>query len=409
MFYKSAAAFLGGVILTSCGQAMSPVASSPQVAGAVAPAAGYKLVYSFPGYPSGQTPTGITYFRGALYGTTINGGAHTFGTVFVRTATGVKTLYSFKGGSDGSGPTGTLVPFDGKLYGTTEYGGPAGDGTVFSIDTQGHEQVVYSFKGGTDGATPTMDSLVAANGALYGTTSAGGDSSCDVGQAVGCGVVFSVKPPRAEHVLHRFGSKAGDGAAPMGRLVESGGNFYGTTEFGGSYRNGTVYEMTSSGSEHRLYNFKGYPDGANPFAGVTLYQGTFYGTTAFGGAFDYSGTVYSLDSGGTERVLYSFRGIPDGAAPIDSLSVIGGVLYGTTQYGGDDGQECLGHGVEGCGVVFSITTSGNEKTLYRFKGEPDGANPWTGLILGGKRLYGTTVSGGSLGEGSIFALPAPAQ
>ncbi|HEY2474255.1 MAG TPA: choice-of-anchor tandem repeat GloVer-containing protein [Candidatus Cybelea sp.] len=407
MSHKNVTAFLCGVVLASCGQVTNPVPSSPHIAGAAASAAGYKLVYSFRGYPSGETPTGITSFRGALYGTTIDGGTHTFGTVFVRTATGVKTLYSFKGGSDGSGPTGALVPFGGKLYGTTEYGGPAGDGTVFNISATGHEQVVYSFNGGTDGAVPIMDALVAVNGALYGTTSAGGDSSCHVGQAVGCGVVFSVTPQRAEHVLHRFGSKAGDGAVPIGGLVESGGNFFGTTEFGGSYGNGTVYALTSSGSEHRLYNFKGYPDGANPFAGVTLYQGTFYGTTAFGGAFDYSGTVYSLDSSGTERVLHSFRGFPDGATPIASLSVFGGVLYGTTQYGGDDGHQCLGHGVEGCGVVFTITTSGNEKTLYRFKGVPDGANPWMSPILSGKRLYGTTVSAGRLRHGSIFALPAP--
>lgn len=371
--------------------------------GVVTGQTGYKVIYSFNGYPSGATPTGLTTFHGAQYGTTINGGAHTFGSVYVRNAAGVKMLYSFKGGADGASPTGTLASFGGKLYGTTEYGGSAGDGTVFSVDAKGNEHVVYTFKGGSDGAAPAMGALLNYKGALYGTTSAGGKPSCRVGSAVGCGIIFYVTPAGDEHVLHRFAGKP-DGAAPMGSLIESDGKFYGTTEFGGDDDNGSVFRLSGT-SEHRLYSFKGYPDGANPYAGLVLSDSTFYGTTAFGGAFDYSGTVYAVSSSGVEHVLHSFRGGSDGAVPVGGVNAVNGVLYGTTEYGGNNGRGCTGHGISGCGVIFSITTSGDEKTLYRFKGSPDGARPWVSPIPQGGLLYGTTTSGGRGGEGSLFSIP----
>ncbi|HEX3368055.1 MAG TPA: choice-of-anchor tandem repeat GloVer-containing protein [Candidatus Cybelea sp.] len=406
---RRAALFVFSAVLAGCGQAYAPARSAAQTVagtGAVSAETGYKVDYSFRGHPSGATPTGLTSFDGAQYGTTIAGGTHTFGGVFVRNATGVKMLYSFQGGTDGASPTGALVAFGGKLYGTTEYGGAAGDGTVFSIDTQGNEHVVYAFKGGSDGAAPAMGALLGHNGALYGTASAGGEPSCRVGKGVGCGIIFSVTAAGSERVLHRFRGKP-DGAAPMGSLIESGGKIYGTTEFGGLHDNGSIFAFSGT-SVHLLYSFKGYPDGANPYAGLVLSHGTFYGTTAFGGAFDYSGTVYSL-SRGVEHVLHSFRGTPDGAVPVGSLTLIDGTFYGTTEYGGSNERGCTGRGIGGCGIIFRITASGNQKTLHVFRGFPDGSNPWGSPILRGDRLYGTTTSGGRGGEGTIFSMPRPAK
>jgi uncharacterized repeat protein (TIGR03803 family) len=399
---------LCSVVLASCAHAPSSAPLPPQSdVSTVSPQTGYSSLYGFTGYPSGATPTGLTAFQGALYGTASEGGAHTFGGVFVRNSSGVRMLYSFKGGKDGSEPEGALVALNGNLYGTTGYGGSGGDGTVFQISTAGAERVIYSFKGGTDGATPILGTLIVVGGALDGTTSAGGDAKCHVQSSTGCGVVFSVTTSGAEHVLHRFAGEP-DGASPIGSLLDVSGALYGTTAFGGAYGNGSVFKF-SSGASHTLYSFKGYPDGAVPYAGIIDHGGTFYGTTATGGAYDDSGTVYSLTGNGTERVLHSFKGYPDGAIPYDALTDVDGVLYGTTEFGGDSGQKCIGRGIVGCGIIFSLTTAGKEDVLYEFEGEPDGANPWSSLILESGVLYGTTVFGGAHSYGSIFSfeLPAP--
>jgi uncharacterized repeat protein (TIGR03803 family) len=301
-----------------------------------------------------------------------------------------------------------MLALDGKLYGETEYGGSSGDGAIFEIGATGTERIVYSFKGGTDGATPILGTLVDAGGTLYGTTSAGGDSECSVQNSVGCGIVFSVTPSGTEKVLYRFSGKP-DGAIPIGSLIDLNGTLYGTTSFGGAHNAGSVFKMSASGTERILYSFKGFPDGQNPYAGVTESGGTLYGTTAFGGAYDDSGTVFSVSASGTERVLHSFEGYPDGADPFASLIVVDGLLYGTTQFGGKSGDDCTGHGVPGCGIVFSITTAGSQKVIYRFRGEPDGSNPWASLIYQSGEFYGATVSGGADDEGSVFSLTSPAN
>jgi uncharacterized repeat protein (TIGR03803 family) len=401
---KNSAAFFI-VVIAGCAHAGYPMPLPPQgAADAVSSQTDDRVLYSFKGYPSGSGPTGLTAFQGALYGTAADGGTYTFGSVFVRNSTGVRMLYNFKGGQDGAEPEGALVALNGTLYGTTGYGGASGDGTIFAIGTAGVERVIYSFKGGTDGATPILGTLLVDNGTLYGTTSAGGDSKCRIQGSVGCGVVFSVTTSGTENVLHRFTGKP-EGASPVGPLIDVNGALYGTTTFGGAYNSGSVFKISSS-SLQTLYSFKGYPDGAVPYAGVIEHDGTIYGTTAFGGAYDDSGTVFSLGSSGTERVLHSFKGYPDGAVPYDRLTYAGGILYGTTQYGGDSGKKCTG-GILGCGIIFSITTSGDENVLYQFKGVPDGANPWSSLIREGAVLYGTTVSGGADRKGSIFSFELP--
>lgn len=400
---------LCGIALTSCAQGMnpSPLPAPLGTDSLTSPASVYGLLYSFNGYPSGSAPTGLAALHGMLYGTTSGGGAKTFGTVFVRSSSGrVRILHDFRGGADGAEPLGGLVALRGALYGTTEFGGKDGDGTVFSISPSGTERVVYSFKGGSDGATPVLAGMVAVNGALYGTTNAGGDPSCHVAYSVGCGTVFEIGSTGKERVLYRFKGKR-DGAAPSGALIAIGDTLFGTTNFGGVANNGTVFKIGTSGTESVIYAFKGYPDGAVPYAGVTALHGDLYGTTAFGGAFSYSGTVFRVSVSGTERVLHSFRGIPDGAVPYGSFIVVSGQLYGTTQYGGAATRVCGSAGFTGCGTVFAFGTSGRERVLYRFKGAPDGANPWSGLVSSGGAFFGTTVAGGASNQGSVFRISAP--
>jgi uncharacterized repeat protein (TIGR03803 family) len=381
-----------------------PAASPAAAGGTIAPqAARYRQLYLFHGAPAGSGPTGILYLNGLLYGTTTGGGSKTLGTVFVRGLSGkVRTIHSFQGVKDGAQPDGALLELNGTFYGTTEYGGARGAGTVFAVTPNGKARVVYSFKGGSDGANPILAGLVALGGKLYGTTNAGGDTTCSYQYIVGCGIVFDLTTSGKERVLYRFDGKP-DGACPSGSLIESGGVIYGTTNFGGAYNNGSVFRITTAGTKTTIYSFKGYPDGVTPFGGLTVLNGTFYGTTTLGGAFQGAGTVFALSPSGSERVLHSFRGSPDGALPYGGLTAVGNTLYGTTELGGSSGPACVGRGIIGCGTVFSVSTSGSLSVLYRLRGHQDGMGPLAGLVASQKGvLYGTTFAGGLKNNGTIF-------
>jgi uncharacterized repeat protein (TIGR03803 family) len=137
-------------------------------------------------------------------------------------------------------------------------------------------------------------------------------------------------------------------------------------------------------------------------------DGTLYGTTCTGGANGY-GTVYKITTSGTERVLYSFAGPPnDGSCPEAGLNNVGGILYGTTICGGANGDTSFCNpGGGGYGTVYKITTSGTESVLYSFAGPPsDGSGPAAGLTNVGGTLYGTTTGSGagSCGCGTVFSI-----
>jgi uncharacterized repeat protein (TIGR03803 family) len=307
-----------------------------------------------------------------------------------------KVIYSFGGvGADGLGPIAGLTNVGGKLYGTTDFGGShcgsSGCGTVFEVTTSGTERVVYSFKGGKDGANPHAG-LIAVGGKLYGTTQDGGVTSgyCEIG----CGTVFEVSTSGTESVLYRFnGEPRGDGAYPQAGLIAIGKELYGTTYQGGANENGTVFEVSTSGKESVLHTFgtNESSDGLNPYAGLIAIGKELYGTTVAGGAYGITGsgtgygTIFEVSTSGKERILYSFDGYKHGRAPDEGLIAVGGNLYGTTPYGGDS---------DGDGIVFAVSISGQERILHTFKGGKDGETPEAGLIAVGSELYGTTGQGG---------------
>jgi uncharacterized repeat protein (TIGR03803 family) len=145
-----------------------------------------------------------------------------------------------------------------------------------------------------------------------------------------------------------------------------------------------------------LYSFTGTgTDGGTPLASLTLNDGILYGTTAYGGSSG-NGTVFSVPvTGGPATTLYSFTGGTDGSTPVANLLLNGSTLYGTTQVGGSSGD----------GTVFSMpATGGPATTLYSFTGGTDGASPSAGLVLSGNTLYGTAAGGGIDGNGTVFAL-----
>jgi uncharacterized repeat protein (TIGR03803 family) len=308
-------------------------------------------------------------------------------------------LYSFVGGSDGANPyAGLALDDSGNLYGTTVYGGGTtacnnGCGTAFKTTTSGTETILYRFEGNTDGANPYGGLILDSSGNLYGTTIFGGFYS---------GTVFELNSEGVETQLHVFMASSGDGALPYQALVrDSDGNLYGTTYSGGTQCTsqggcGTVFKVTASGTESVLYSFSGGTDGGYPFSTLLrAANGDLYGTTVFGGADD-QGTVFKVSPEGVETVLYSFTGAADGGEPEGGLIFDhNGNIVGTTSKGGTTGN----------GTVFKVTRTGNETVLYSFQGGTDGSVPPAGVIMDKKgRLYGTTYSGGASGLGTVFKL-----
>ncbi len=317
-------------------------------------------------------------------------------------------LNSFGNGSDGAFPVASLIKVKGTLYGTTEYGGShphcpysqyKGCGTVFAITTGGTEKVLYSFDGyATGGNWQPIGSLIDIKGTLYGTTSGGGAYFCGI-EYKECGTVFSLTPGGTERVLHSFsGAQGTDGAAPEAGLIHVQGTLYGTTVYGGNisacgYGCGTVFSIGTSGTEKVLHDFVGGSDGAEPRAALTAMDGILYGTTSEGGAYK-RGTVFSISPSGTEKVIHSFGNATDGRNPIASMIEVNGTLYGTTISGGKYGS----------GTVFSITSNGAEHVLHSFGSGTDGYSPEAGLTAVKGTLYGTTRDGGAHGGGTVYAL-----
>ncbi|HEV3092600.1 MAG TPA: choice-of-anchor tandem repeat GloVer-containing protein [Candidatus Cybelea sp.] len=296
----------------------------------ITPSGTETVLYSFVLTDGANPYAGLLNVKGTFYGTTQYGGANDGGTAFSLTTSGAQTvLHSFGiGRSDGEGPSAGLINVNGALYGTTVGGGANNSGTVFKITSGGKYKLLYSFgKSLTDGSAPQAG-LVDVNGTLYGTTYGGG--------AEAFGTVFSISPFGKEAVLHSFGT-LNDGTFPQDGLLNVKGTLYGTTEYGGASNVGTVFAITPGGAESVLYNFAGGSDGAQPRAGLIGAKGTLFGTTSEGGTSG-KGTVFALTSGGTETVLYSFQGGTDGANPLAGLLNVGGTLYGTTYKGGANGK-----------------------------------------------------------------------
>jgi len=368
----------------------------------------YAALYAFSaGTDAAQPFAGLVRDKaGNLYGTTASGGAFGYGTVFKVDTSGNETVLHSFSGVDGAIPLAGLVRDKaGNLYGTTAYGGASfmingdsGDGTVFKVDTSGNETVLHSFTNSPDGAQPVASLVMDKSGNLHGTTVGGGASNF--------GTVFEVDTTGKETVLHSFSGVDG-GFPEAGLVMDKAGNLYGTTASGGSANAGTVFKLATSGTETVLHSFTDVPDGAVPNAGLVRDEaGNLYGTTAFGGAFGddpfpSTGTVFEVDTNGTEIVLHSFSGVDGGFPEGGLVRDKAGNLYGTTA---DGGASLIINVNVGDGTVFEVDTNGTETVLHSFSGV-DGQSPLAGLVRDKTgNLYGTTAFGGSSGNGMVFEL-----
>jgi uncharacterized repeat protein (TIGR03803 family) len=185
-----------------------------------------------------------------------------------------------------------------------------------------------------------------------------------------------------------------DGAYPQGALVlGADGNFYGTTEGGGTFQDGTAFKMEADGKRTTLLSFAG-SNGAGPFGALVQgVDGYFYGTTEDGGTNGY-GTVFRMTTNGALTTLFSFD-YTNGAYPQGALAQgANGLFYGTTTEGGTNNA----------GTVFGVTTNGTLTSLFSFEGT-NGSYPQAALVQGADgNFYGTTTEGGTYGDGTVFSM-----
>jgi uncharacterized repeat protein (TIGR03803 family) len=287
------------------------------------------------GAPNG----GLVSLGNTLYGSAVSGGSFGNGGVFAINAngTGFTNLHSFattppfpglQVNTDGANPNAGLTLLGSNIYGATPSGGSSANGTIFSLNTDGTRfRVLHVFTAGSgsfgnvtngDGANPEA-ALFPSGNALYGVSSSGGGS--------GNGTIFTLNTDGTGFTnLHVFADGVGtfgnvtnsDGAHPVSGCFVSGNTLYGSAGGGGSWANGTVFEINTDGTDFKvLHDFTLSPSGTNsdgsyPY-GVILSGNTLYGA-AYGGGNSAKGTVFALNSDGSAfTILHSFSGTVDTA------------------------------------------------------------------------------------------------
>lgn len=293
------------------------------------------------------------------------------GSVFKSTLSGALTqLYGFTG-NDGEFPqSGLSLGFDGNFYGTTEEGGTLRKGTVFKITPSGGMTVLYEFTDRTDGAYPWAPPIQAPDGNIYGVT----DNGTNQGRA------YRITSSGTFSVIATLPSET---QAPL--ILGADGNFYGTTPYGGTFNQGTVFQLTTKGKLKIVHSFGA--DGLHPGGPVLqAADGKLYGVTTWGGTIGV-GTVFTMTTGGGGyKVLHNFQ-TSEGVNPNSGL-VQGSdrFLYSVATSGG----------ANGVGSLYKINTSGTTfSVLYNFA-KTGGYNPTgTPTLHTNGTIYGVTQTGGS--------------
>lgn len=383
----------------------------------------FSVLHYFTNYSDGAQPVGgLILVSNALYGSTYQGGTNGNGTLFALNTdgTGYQILYQFSPmtavqgsgthptNSDGANPQGALLLAGSTLFGTSSQGGPNQNGTLFSIGLDGtHFTTLFSYPGATLSwqalSSPTGD-LVPVGSSFYGATSLGYNS---------LGVIYSIgNDGTSYNPLFTFTDRTHNGDGPTGGPTLLNNVLYGMTFGGGTVGNGNVFSVGTNGTNFaQLYsfptatwdsgnfvstNFSGY----NPVGQMKASGGKLFGMTEYGGLFG-NGTIFSINPDGSAlTVLHHFTALGsgstnlDGANPLTDLIAAGNTIYGSTVAGGTFGN----------GVIFSMNRDGSSFTvLHNLSSPSDGYSP-NKLLLSGNILYGTTRGGGMYGFGAIFSL-----
>lgn len=281
-------------------------------------------------------------------------------------------------------------------------GGQSGISEMPLPTSESHEasltayRTIFRFSNNATGLQP--GGLRPYKGVLYGTTEVGGLQHC----LRGCGLIFSLTTSGVEKVLYRFqGGSAGSGPGVAASLTEMNGYLFGTTLTGGTYGSclgapgcGVVYGIRPDGTDyHVLYRFPGGAGGAFAYTGLLASGGLLYGVTQFGGSGTSAcglqcGVLYSVTPSGDESVLLDFTGGTSAVSPYGVPTMVDGTLYGVTSSGGDPNTEC-------CGVVFKLSEKSRAIVLHRFvQNYAQPVDPEADLKYSGGLFYGTSQLGG---------------
>jgi uncharacterized repeat protein (TIGR03803 family) len=310
---------------------------------------------------------------------------------------------------DGQIPGGNLVQgTNGDIYGTTLFGGTYGSGIVFRVSTAGVMTVVYNFCAVpcVGGSYPNPGLVLGRDGNFYGTTEEGG--------AYEEGTIFKVTPAGAVTILHSFDGTDGSGNSAPVLIQAANGNFYGTTRGPDAHDQGTVFEITPGGTFTTLYRFctsSGCPDGSGPNGLMQAADGNFYGTTMGGGENNdcqpstTAGTFFQLTPAGALTTLDVFCA-PTGYSPNSALvQAADGNFYGST-YAGGDGS------LAGVGTVYEMNPAGTLTSLHSFCLDTacaDGRRPQAPTLGTDGNLYGTTNLGENGAKGTIYEVTPAGQ
>jgi uncharacterized repeat protein (TIGR03803 family) len=344
--------------------------------------------------------------NGHLYGTTGSGGANENGAIFEIDPATAEFVWSYSfsaldainENSEGSTPYSSLVfGADGNLYGAGSRGGLNGSGALFSIAPGGSSVTwTYSFTGASDGGGPAAPLTLGSDGNFYGTTEFGGSANN--------GVVFAIGPGASS--LAWTNSLSAANSAPEGELIfDPAGELIGTTQAGGTFQNGTVFSATP-GSTGVKWSFSldstFYTNGLSPLGRLVFGKdGNLYGTAAEGGTGN-AGTVFDF-SPATGQFLWVYS--LDGS----TANLPGGLVFGPD---GNLYVAAAGGGANSSGAIFSIAPGGSSPIwIYAFSGVDgngyniDGSGPNADLAFGPDgKLYGTTQTGGANGYGTVFSI-----
>jgi uncharacterized repeat protein (TIGR03803 family) len=325
-------------------------------------------------------------------------------------------LHTFTGSSDGVYPSPLIRDAEGNLYGTAEAGGNTlcdfGCGLVFKIPPAGNFTDLYDFTAGNNGVYPIAGVVQDKTGNLYGTTQGSG--------FFGLSVLFKLTRDGKEISYDPTGS-IGDLASPL--ALDEKGNAYGESPYGGTPncgwdRNelgcGTLFKMTPNGKFTIIHTFDG-TDGMNPQGGLVRdAKGNFYGAAFFGGIRSCTttgnghdepgcGTIFKIDVNGKYTVLHTFTGHKDGAGPQGLIIDSEGNLYGIAQNGGNHGGN--GH-LYGLGTIFKVDKSGKFSVLFTFTPNITGSVGYANLLVRDSKgnLYGAKQYDGAHNAGCLFRI-----
>jgi uncharacterized repeat protein (TIGR03803 family) len=338
--------------------------------------------------------------EGNLYGTTTQGGATGLGTVWEVAAGSrtITTIASFSGVNQSNPIGGVALDAQGNLYGTTQ--GANGLGTVWEVVKGSNAVTILGTFNGANGSYVYGTVAVDANGNVYGTDAQGGPT--------GLGTVWEVA--KGSNLITTLASYNGlNGRGSLGGVtLDAQGNLYGTSQGGGAFGLGTVWELAKgSNTITAIASYNGLNGVGGSALGTVVLdaQGNLYGAAQFGGATGFggpnAGTVWEVAKGSnTITTLGSFDHQTNGLLPSGQLALdAAGNLYGTTA---DDGLFSFG-------TVWEVAKGSNRITTIGGFDGANGAQPGSGVVLDANgNLYGTTRSGSGNGfYGTVFELSPP--